>query len=81
MLDSSVVIYRDRAEALRKLADQTLDDERRRLIMQIADHYEQLARSEERICELVSPLRDGPAVLAGQSSPEFDCVEMERTAR
>jgi len=52
MLESSAVIYRDRAEALRKIAAETLDDERRKLIVQIADHYEQLARSEDRICQL-----------------------------
>jgi hypothetical protein len=49
MSKDSALEYRFRASALRELAAETDDEERRKLILTIAEHYEQLASSEERI--------------------------------
>jgi hypothetical protein len=48
MNQNSEIKYQNRALALREIATETVDEERRKLILELAEHYEQLALSEER---------------------------------
>jgi hypothetical protein len=53
MIKNSAIEYRNRAWALRELLRETADQERRKLIEEIAEHYEQLALAEERISQFL----------------------------
>jgi len=43
--------YRDRAQKLRELACQVTDDKMKRVLLRVADDYEAMAVSRERIAE------------------------------
>jgi hypothetical protein len=57
MPGSSADIYRQRADALRQMAVKLGDKGQCELLIQIADHYEQLARSEDKIIEFIDAIR------------------------
>jgi len=54
MVESSSDIYRKRAGALRQVAAELCKKEQRQMLIEVAEHYEQLATAEDKVSEFLA---------------------------